>query len=76
MTQDNPSKDNWGTIKQKLIETKQQWAKEKRLITGTSGDRNQERLPPGQREVKNWPVLDLGIQPDIAMQDWRLQVDG
>ena len=76
MTQDNPFKDNWGTIKKKLIETKQQWAKEKRLITGTSGDRNQERLPPGQREVKNWPVVDLGIQPDIAMQDWRLQVDG
>jgi len=34
------------------------------------------RLPPGQHEVKNWPVLDLGAQPDIPIQKWALTVDG
>ena len=34
------------------------------------------RLPPGQREVKNWPVLDLGVRPEIAAAEWRLRVDG
>lgn len=34
------------------------------------------RLPPGQHEVKNWPVLDLGIQPKILTDKWSLQIDG
>jgi DMSO/TMAO reductase YedYZ molybdopterin-dependent catalytic subunit len=34
------------------------------------------RLPAGQREVKNWPVLDLGDLPAIALGDWRLEVGG
>jgi len=65
-----------GRVKQKLVETKQKWAGEGRLLTGMSADPAQQRLPPGQREVKNWPVLDLGIQPDIAPERWRLDVDG
>jgi DMSO/TMAO reductase YedYZ molybdopterin-dependent catalytic subunit len=34
------------------------------------------KLPAGQREVDHWPVLDLGDQPTIALEDWRLEVDG
>jgi DMSO/TMAO reductase YedYZ molybdopterin-dependent catalytic subunit len=34
------------------------------------------RLPPGQHEVKNWPVLDLGIQPDIPKDKWSLNIEG
>lgn len=34
------------------------------------------RLPVGQHEVRNWPVLDLGTQPDIALESWRLEVGG
>ncbi|MCA9660001.1 MAG: molybdopterin-dependent oxidoreductase [Myxococcales bacterium] len=33
-------------------------------------------LPPGQHLTKKWPVLDLGIHPDIARADWRLEIDG
>lgn len=33
-------------------------------------------LPPGQHEVKHWPVLDLGAQPDIPPHKWSLTVDG
>lgn len=33
-------------------------------------------LPIGQREVKNWPVLDLGHVPVIPLDQWRLEVAG
>ena len=65
-----------GKIKDKLIATKEAWAREGRLLTGTTGDPRRERLPPGQRQVKNWPVLDLGVQPDIPLDKWRLAIDG
>jgi DMSO/TMAO reductase YedYZ molybdopterin-dependent catalytic subunit len=34
------------------------------------------KLPVGQHEVKNWPVLDLGEQPDVAHDRWTLEVGG
>ena len=55
-----------GRVKQKLIETKQKWAGEGRLLTGAAAEPG-TRLPPGQREVKNWPVLDLGVQPNVPV---------
>src|SRR5690606_33618517 len=30
----------------------------------------------GQREVKDWPVLDLGITPHVGTDDFRLKIDG
>ncbi len=64
-----------GKLKDKLIASKQQWAKDGRLLTGQMAAHS-VRLPPGQREVKNWPVLDLGIQPDVPKAAWQLTVDG
>ncbi len=60
----------------KLIRRKQEWAEEGRLLTGQGADPARTRLPPGQREVKTWPVLDLGVQPKIDLKLWRLVVDG
>ena len=57
----------------KLTRTKRRWAEEGKFLTGRTGH---DRLPPGQHLVKNWPVLDLGEQPDVAPADWRLIVDG
>jgi DMSO/TMAO reductase YedYZ molybdopterin-dependent catalytic subunit len=65
-----------GQIRDKLIRSKEDWAKEGRLLTGRPDAGHVNRLPPGQKEVKNWPVLDLGIQPHIRPQDWRLQISG
>ena len=64
-----------GQIKQKLVDSKRKWSQEGRLLTGKAAD-PATRLPPGQREVKNWPVLDLGIQPDVTTANWRLEVGG
>jgi DMSO/TMAO reductase YedYZ molybdopterin-dependent catalytic subunit len=33
-------------------------------------------LPVGQTITKKWPVLDLGIQPDIPLSKWKLVIDG
>jgi DMSO/TMAO reductase YedYZ molybdopterin-dependent catalytic subunit len=33
-------------------------------------------VPTGQRVVANWPVLDLGDTPEIALKDWRLELGG
>jgi DMSO/TMAO reductase YedYZ molybdopterin-dependent catalytic subunit len=64
-----------GVPNAKLVESKQQWAAEGRLMTGASAPRA-DRLPPGQRLVKNWPVLDLGIQPEVPLEQWELTIDG
>ncbi len=68
-----PEDGLFGQIKDKLIAAKQKWAREGRLLTGKSGA---GRLPPGQRLVRDWPVLDLGLQPLVATLDAGLTVDG
>lgn len=70
-----------GQIKQKLVDSKRKWAAEGRLLTGKAGQAlagkaARERLPPGQHEVKTWPVLDLGVQPKVEPWEWRLTIDG
>jgi len=44
-----------------------------------SGPRNRHgmpQLPVGQHAVKNWPVLDVGEQPEVSQAAWTLEVDG
>ena len=74
---DEERDDKLAQVRPKLVEAKQRWAREGRLLTGGRGARPQsERLPPGQHLVQNWPVLDLGIVPEVATKDWRLRIDG
>lgn len=68
--------DDNAAFRDKLIASKQRWAREGRLLTGSPDLQRTRRLPPGQREVKNWPVLDLGAQPNIPLDKWRLTIDG
>ncbi|MEM9862109.1 MAG: molybdopterin-dependent oxidoreductase [Myxococcota bacterium] len=44
--------------------------------TGPANRHGMPRLPPGQHEAKGWPVLDLGIKPQIALEDFRLELAG
>ena len=30
--------------------------------------RSSDRLPPGQKLVQNWPVLDLGVHPEVSLE--------
>lgn len=61
---------------EKLTAAKQAWARAGRLLTGQRDPDHAMRLPPGQRLVTNWPVLDLGVQPHVPTQSWELVVDG
>ncbi len=60
----------------KLTTSKRRWAAEGKFLTGRISRQETERLPPGQHLVKNWPVLDLGQQPIISTDSWRLEVHG
>jgi DMSO/TMAO reductase YedYZ molybdopterin-dependent catalytic subunit len=60
----------------KLTTTKRRWAAEGKFLTGRISRPDEERLPPGQHLVTNWPVLDLGQQPHVPLDSWRLEVRG
>ena len=77
MAADDPSR--LAGYREKLVDRKQEWARDGRPIAGdgsATSAKSAARLPPGQREVKNWPVLDLGVRPEIEPGEWRLRVDG
>ena len=44
--------------------------------TGPDNRHGMPQLPIGQHEVKNWPVLDLGEQPEVPLETWKLEVTG
>jgi DMSO/TMAO reductase YedYZ molybdopterin-dependent catalytic subunit len=60
----------------KLTNSKRRWADEGKFLTGRTSRPETDRLPPGQHLVKNWPVLDLGEQPVVSTDTWRLEVGG
>lgn len=35
-----------------------------------------ERVPSGQTLVTNFPVLDLGVQPEVQLERWALRIHG
>ncbi len=74
MTDDDIPMD--GAIRDKLIEAKQGRARDGRLLTGATADPARDRLPPGQRLVRDWPVLDLGVEPNVTLEKFRLDLDG
>ncbi len=59
----------------KLTRTKRLWAEAGKFLTGHTAERTQ-RLPPGQHVVTDWPVLDLGVEPAVRPEMWRLDVTG
>ncbi|WP_448584912.1 sulfite oxidase-like oxidoreductase [Thermaurantiacus sp.] len=65
-----------GGQRDKLVAAKEAWARAGRLLTGRPDPERARRLPPGQRLVSNWPVLDLGLQPHVPTEAWTLTLDG
>lgn len=54
---------------------KERWAR-KMAGKETRVPRSGDRLPPGQHEVTDFPVLDLGIKPELPGAEWRLKIHG
>jgi DMSO/TMAO reductase YedYZ molybdopterin-dependent catalytic subunit len=63
--------------KARYIEAKQKWA-EKQLARGFKprAVAATGRLPPGQKLTTNFPVLDLGVKPEVPLHEWSLTIDG
>ena len=63
--------------KERYIAAKQKWA-EKQKAAGVTARAiaSPDRLPPGQKLTTGFPVLDLGVQPVIPLEQWTLTVDG
>ena len=63
------------TGKPSIVERKERFA---RKMGGKAkpATRSEDRLPPGQHLTPGFPVLDLGIRPEIPLDQWRLAVRG
>jgi len=63
--------------KDRYIVAKQQWAeKQKARGVVARAEAAKDRLPPGQKLTNGFPVLDLGVQPEISTTEWKLKLDG
>jgi DMSO/TMAO reductase YedYZ molybdopterin-dependent catalytic subunit len=63
--------------KERYIAAKQRWA-EKQVAAGVRSRAvaSRDRLPPGQKLTTGFPVLDLGVQPEVPLDKWTLTLDG
>src|SRR5687767_16017823 len=63
--------------KERYIAAKQKWAeKQKARGVAARSVASVNRLPPGQKLTDGFPVLDLGVQPEIPLSEWRLKIVG
>jgi DMSO/TMAO reductase YedYZ molybdopterin-dependent catalytic subunit len=46
------------------------------LGSGPTNRHGMPQLPAGQTATQKWPVLDLGVLPDVTRETFRLRVDG
>lgn len=44
--------------------------------SGPANRHGMPQLPVGQTLTRKWPVLDLGVQPQISLEKWKLRLDG
>jgi DMSO/TMAO reductase YedYZ molybdopterin-dependent catalytic subunit len=77
LAKSSPLFESFRMSKARYIEAKEKWAQKQKARGVTSRDlASTDRLPPGQKLTTGFPVLDLGVQPEIALSDWRLSVSG
>src|SRR3954447_26120687 len=62
-------------MKDSYITAKERWAR-KMAGAKPAVPRSDDRLPPGQHRVYNFPVLDLGVRPDVPLERWELKIHG
>jgi DMSO/TMAO reductase YedYZ molybdopterin-dependent catalytic subunit len=60
----------------RLLDVKSRWAAKAKGLTGEAASPATRRLPPGQHQVRDFPVVDLGTRPHVAPEDWSLKVTG
>ncbi len=58
------------------MQSKQPWSGEVPMGEGPLNRDGMPKIPPGQKATERWPVLDLGVQPEIPKDMWNLTVSG
>lgn len=48
----------------------------KKLGLTSQGQRSTDRLPPGQILTQQFPILDLGVRPQLDIKDFTLKLSG
>lgn len=80
MSPDPDSKRIKGRLKlmeyRKAFQEKHPWEGEIPMGEGELNRDGNPKTPPGQRITTNWPVLDLGFQPELDETTWNLTVSG
>jgi len=63
--------------KARYIAAKEAWAR-KQVESGVRPHdvASADRLPPGQKLTTGFPVLDLGIKPEVPLTEWSLSLKG
>jgi DMSO/TMAO reductase YedYZ molybdopterin-dependent catalytic subunit len=46
------------------------------LITSLPAQKEQDRIPPGQRVITDFPLLHISDIPDLTRENWSLKVKG
>ena len=73
------SSDDLVTRRQRYLDRQRELARTTGVIhtreggpwgSGPANRHGLPRLPIGQHEVRNWPVLDLGDLPDVPLDRW------
>ena len=63
--------------KERYILAKERWAQKQKAAGVTAhAVASKDRLPPGQKLTTGFPVLDLGVKPEIALANWSLTLNG
>ncbi len=62
-------------MNERYVAAKERWAR-KMAGQALAAPRSANRLPPGQHQVHNFPVLDLGVRPDVPLDKWELKIHG
>ena len=60
----------------KALAGKEPWSGEKPMGHGPLNRDGMPKIPPGQTTTEKWPVLDLGVQPEIPLEAWSLTISG
>lgn len=67
---------NWEKIVKAKTALAARGAQLRKAVAEGSKSELRARIPPGQTQVRNFPVLDLGIRPEIDLNSWSLKLYG
>ena len=60
----------------KALQAQSKWEDGRPMGEGPLNRDGMPKIPPSQKATDRWPVLDLGVQPEIPLDSWSLTLSG